>query len=139
MSWRRVSGQCINQIVATRLPSRHRRDISTSAWRCAPDSLFDLRTGRGSGYAFDELPVVGDWGRRPLELATLRLQNMIGVSLQNWDALRPADDQLAVLTQLGGLAIGDGAGGLAYEWKDPGICAVCNFEDALDALDGKTV
>ena len=47
--------------------------------------------------------------------------------------------RLAVLTQLGGLAIGDGAGGLAYEWKDPGICAVCNFEDALDALDGKTV
>ena len=45
----------------------------------------------------------------------------------------------AALTQLGGLAIGDGAGGLAYEWKDPGICAVCNFEDALDALDGKTV
>ena len=83
--------------------------------------------------------MVGDWGRRPLELATLRLQNMIGVSLQNWDALRPADDQLAVLTQLGGLAIGDGAGGLIYEWKDPGICAVCNFEDALDALDGKTV
>ena len=41
------------------------------------------------------------------------------------------------LTQLGGLAIGDGAGGLLYEWKDPGICAVCNFEDALDALDGK--
>ena len=36
---------------------------------------------------------------------------------------------------------GDGAGGLAYEWKDPGICAVCNFEDALDALDSdvKTV
>ena len=96
-----------------------------------------VETGRGSGYAFDELPVVGDWGRRPLELATLRLQNMIGVSLQNWDALRPRDDQLAVLTQLGGLAIGDGAGGLLYEWKDPGICAVCNFEDALDALDGK--
>ena len=102
-------------------------------------SSTQVETGRGSGYAFDELPVVGDWGRRPLELATLRLQNMIGVSLQNWDALRPADDQLAVLTQLGGLAIGDGAGGLAYEWKDPGICAVCNFEDALDALDGKTV
>ena len=55
----------------------------------------------------------------------------------SWDALRPQDDQLAVLTQLGGLAIGDGAGGLAYEWRDPGICAVCNFEDALDALDGK--
>ena len=104
-----------------------------------PGTGLVVETGRGSGYAFDELPVVGDWGRRPLELATLRLQNMIGVSLQNWDALRPRDDQLAVLTQLGGLAIGDGAGGLAYEWKDPGICAVCNFEDALDALDGKTV
>ena len=31
---------------------------------------------------FTELPVVGGWGRRPLELATLRLQNMLGISLK---------------------------------------------------------
>ena len=35
---------------------------------------------------FAELPAVGGWGRRPLELATLRLQTMIGVSLGNWKA-----------------------------------------------------
>ena len=56
-----------------------------------------VETGRGSGYAFDELPVVGDWGRRPLELATLRLQNMIGVSLCNWRELAPDDDRRATL------------------------------------------
>ena len=32
-------------------------------------------------YAFEALPLVGTWGRRPLELATLRLQNMVGLSL----------------------------------------------------------
>lgn len=101
-----------------------------------PGSGLVVDTGRGTGYAFNDLPGVGQWPRRPLELATLRLQNMIGVSLQNWGELKPADDHLAVLTQLGGVAIGDGAGGLVYEWKDPGICAVCNFEDALAALDG---
>ena len=45
---------------------------------------------------------------RPRPSATLRLQNMIGVSLQNWDVEGPGH-QLAVLTQLGRLAIGDGA------------------------------
>ena len=38
---------------------------------------------------------------RPLELATLRLQTMLGVSLANWDELQPVDDRC--LTQLGGL------------------------------------
>ena len=131
MSVRRgVPGIFVDSSLDSSIARRHA--IAAASSQCL------IRAG-GTGYAFDELPVVGDWGRRPLELATLRLQNMIGVSLANWDALRPADDQLAVLTQLGGLAIGDGAGGLLYEWKDPGICAVCNFEDALDALDGKTV
>ena len=54
---------------------------------------------------FSELPLVGDWGRRPLELATLRLQTMLGVSLAEWEKLKPADDNLKVLTQLGGCAV----------------------------------
>ena len=43
-----------------------------------PDNALDLD---GSGAVvenkFAELPLVGGWGRRPLELATLRLQNMV--------------------------------------------------------------
>ena len=41
---------------------------------------------------FDDLPIVGGWGRRPLELATLRLQNM-KLSIDNWSELKPADDR----------------------------------------------
>jgi len=52
---------------------------------------------------FDELPLVGGWGRRPLELATLRLQNMVGVSIQHWGDLGPdVEAHPSVLTQLGG-------------------------------------
>ena len=158
------------------------------------DLVVDLdASGAVSRNAFAELPVVGDWPRRPLELATLRLQNMVGVSLAHWDELKPADEHdnvrgraativdipwrrvaapprlprgysvghasrrrhgrdvdvppwrrralvrkvrpsPQVLTQLGGIVVSDGAGGTAYEYRDPGICAVCNFEDLLEAL-----
>jgi len=81
--------------------------------------------------AFDELPLVGGWGRRPLELATLRLQTMLGLSLASWDELQPTDERC--LTQLGGLvAVRDGA--VVYEYRDNGICAACDFEELLKAL-----
>jgi len=86
---------------------------------------------------FDDLPLVGSWPRRPLELATLRLQSMLGISLQHWDALAPDEDALAagVLTQLGGCLVVDADGEtVLYEWKDPGICAVANFEDMMKKL-----
>ena len=99
---------------------------------------------------FDDLPIVGrTWGRRPLELATLRLQSMMGISLAHWDELQPNQQALdaGVLTQLGGCLIiehnnnndddddddGDNPKVL-YDWKDPGICAVANFEDILKKL-----
>ena len=47
--------------------------------------------GDGETYAFEALPLVGNWGRRPLELATLRLQNMVGLSLARWGELKPDD------------------------------------------------
>ena len=86
---------------------------------------------------FTELPVVGEWKRRPLELATLRLQSMMGISLQHWDTLAPDQEGLdaGVLTQLGGCVVVDGKGDAIFEWKDPGICAVANFEDILAKLD----
>jgi AhpC/TSA antioxidant enzyme len=85
---------------------------------------------------FDTLPIVGSWKRRPLELATLRLQSMMGISLAHWKELAP--DQYAldsgVLTQLGGCLIVNKGNEVLYEWKDPGICAVANFEDILKKI-----
>eukprot|EP00571_Detonula_confervacea_P010357 CAMPEP_0172301486 /NCGR_PEP_ID=MMETSP1058-20130122/3373_1 /TAXON_ID=83371 /ORGANISM="Detonula confervacea, Strain CCMP 353" /LENGTH=304 /DNA_ID=CAMNT_0013011625 /DNA_START=25 /DNA_END=939 /DNA_ORIENTATION=+ len=82
---------------------------------------------------FKELPVVGGWSRRPLELATLRLQNMMDISIKNWKELAPNEKALnaGVLTQLGGCIVCDDRGNSIYEWRDPGICAVANFEDIL--------
>ena len=85
-----------------------------------PDMALDVdAAGKVTKNSFDELPVVGDWGRRPLELATLRLQTMLGISLSKWDELQPTDERC--LTQLGGLiVVRDGS--VVYEWKDNGIC-----------------
>ena len=82
---------------------------------------------------FAELPLVGSWKRRPLELATLRLQNMVDISIKNWSELAPTKDALnaGVLTQLGGCVIVDSSGNEVFTWRDPGICAVANFEDIL--------
>ncbi|KAH8083458.1 AhpC/TSA antioxidant enzyme [Aureococcus anophagefferens] len=99
-----------------------------------PGNALDLdASGAVTSNKFKELPGVGSWPRPPLELATLRLQNMVGISLAKWDELKP--DNLATLTQLGGCVLSDGNGGVAYEWTDPGICAVANFEEILTALD----
>jgi hypothetical protein len=102
-----------------------------------PDNALEISDDGTIVNKFSELPVVGEWPRRPLELATLRLQSMIGISLKNWKALAPDDDALeaGVLTQLGGCVVVDSASGdIVYEWKDPGICAVANFEDIIKKL-----
>merc|ERR1711966_398757 len=103
-----------------------------------PDTALELdEEGNVAVNKFSELPVVGDWPRRPLELATLRLQNMVDISIKNWDELAPKRDALnaGVLTQLGGVVIVDAQSGeTAYEWKDPGICSVANFENMFSSL-----
>ena len=85
---------------------------------------------------FDSLKYVGGWGRRPLELATLRLQNMIGISLRSWADLKPSDDSLAagVLTQLGGCVLITKGEKVPYIWRDQGICHVANFETILKKI-----
>jgi hypothetical protein len=85
--------------------------------------------------SFSELPLVGSWQRRPLELATLRLQSMMGISLANWGDLAPDEEALdaGVLTQLGGCLIVD-QNEAVYEYRDPGICAVANFESIMKKL-----
>lgn len=107
-----------------------------------PDNALEISATDGSiTNKFDELPYVGEWPRRPLELATLRLQSMMGISIKKWKELVPDDDALSegVLTQLGGCVVVDSATGESiYEWKDPGICAVANFEDILKKVKKET-
>ena len=103
-----------------------------------PNTALDLDTdGEIELNKFTELPVVGEWPRRPLELATLRLQSMIGISLKEWKSLAPDEEALnaGVLTQLGGCIVVDGSTlETVYDWKDPGICAVANFEDIVKKI-----
>lgn len=104
-----------------------------------PDMALVLNEESGSVTTnkFTELPVVGSWPRRPLELATLRLQNMMDISIKNWKELAPNENALkaGVLTQLGGCVVYDSKKKEAvFEWKDPGICAVANFEDILEKI-----
>ena len=102
-----------------------------------PDTALDIADDGTITNRFEELPVVGGWKRRPLELATLRLQSMLGISLDKWKELAPDEEALksGVLTQLGACIVVDNNTGEAlYEWKDPGICAVANFEDILEKL-----
>jgi hypothetical protein len=100
-----------------------------------PDSALEIGTDGSITNKFTELPMVGSWQRRPLELATLRLQSMMGISLANWNDLAPDKDALeaGVLTQLGGCLVVDNDQAV-FEWKDPGICAVANFEDIMKKL-----
>lgn len=94
----------------------------------------DETTGEVKVNKFKELPYVGSWERRPLELATLRLQNMMDISIKNWKDLAPTETALkaGVLTQLGGCVVVDcKSGDELFRWRDPGICAVANFEDIL--------
>lgn len=111
----------------------------TGRW---PDTALEIdkNSGRIIKNKFDDLPVVGAWQRRPLELATLRLQNMIGVSLKHWEQLQPSENELSngVLTQLGGCLVLNDAGDTVYEWRDAGICHVANFEDILRKLEKST-
>ena len=100
-----------------------------------PDNALEISGDGAVTNKFTELPLVGSWPRRPLELATLRLQSMIGISLKKWKSLAPDDEALeaGVLTQLGGCIVVEN-GQTIFEWKDPGICAVVNFESMIKKL-----
>jgi hypothetical protein len=81
--------------------------------------------------AFDNTPLLGGWGVRPFELATLRLQNLI-MQAQNWDELKPLDERC--LTQLGGCTVVSARGEALYSWVDQGLCDVPDMEELLEAL-----
>ena len=81
---------------------------------------------------FDDFPLVGGWGLRPLELATLRLQNLLGIQFAHWEALKPSDERC--LTQLGGCAVVDEKGGALFSWVDEGLCDLPDFDSLVEAL-----
>ena len=100
-----------------------------------PDTVLELQPD-GVSMArnkFDDFPLLGGWGRRPLELATLRLQNLVSIQFKNWDVLRPAEDRC--LTQLGGCAVVGAGGQPLFSWVDQGLCDVPDFEVVLEALE----
>ena len=85
---------------------------------------------------------MGNWGRRPFELATLRLQSMIGISIKQWQQLGPNQEALdnGVLTQMGGcLVINADTGEIVYDWKDNGECCTANFETMIQILQEKVI
>lgn len=82
---------------------------------------------------FDDAPLgVGNWGRRPFELATLRLQTLIGIQIKHWSKLKPVDDRC--LTQYGGCTVVQKGGNAIYSWVDRGLCDVPDMHDILEVL-----
>ncbi|KIZ01932.1 hypothetical protein MNEG_6027 [Monoraphidium neglectum] len=84
--------------------------------------VFDGTLGR----AFD---ILGKGYQRPLELATLRLQNMVGV-LSKWGDLAPSEKRL--LTQQGGCIVFDGCD-VVYRHADPGILKYADVDAVVQA------
>eukprot|EP01041_Mallomonas_annulata_P006301 gene6301-12750_t len=78
----------------------------------------------GSG-AWDSL---GKTGLRPFELATLRLQNMMGGILDNWELLAPKNQNLVI--QQGGSILFDGVE-TAYRYDDKGILTYTPIDEVL--------
>jgi len=84
-----------------------------------------------SGYGEKDWDGIATDGIRPMELATLRLQNMVDGILKNWDALAPADDQLFV--QQGGTVIFRDRQP-TYVYKDKGILTYTPIEQVIEEL-----
>lgn len=86
---------------------------------------------------FDEAPFgLSEWGRRPFELATLRLQSLVGIQIQHWSKLKPNDGRC--LTQLGGCTVVDSNGSAIYSWVDRGLCDVPDMDELLEAISSST-
>eukprot|EP00607_Mallomonas_marina_P010845 CAMPEP_0182422646 /NCGR_PEP_ID=MMETSP1167-20130531/8380_1 /TAXON_ID=2988 /ORGANISM="Mallomonas Sp, Strain CCMP3275" /LENGTH=289 /DNA_ID=CAMNT_0024600861 /DNA_START=196 /DNA_END=1061 /DNA_ORIENTATION=+ len=81
----------------------------------------------GAG-AWDTL---GTTGLRPFELATLRLQNMLGGIGDNWKELAPKDTELVI--QQGGSVVFKGKSSL-YRYDDKGILTYTPVDEALSVV-----
>ena len=64
---------------------------------------------------------------------------MVGISFKNWSELRPSDENLNLLTQLGGCIVtGEDGETVDYKWLDNGICDVADFEKMIAELSLKS-
>jgi AhpC/TSA antioxidant enzyme len=68
--------------------------------------------------------------QRPMELASVRLQNMMDI-LPSWDKLIPSN--LELITQQGGTFVTNAEGNIIFEHRDTGILKYVNLEMALAA------
>ena len=96
-----------------------------------PEPLELAADGSIAKNRFDDTPLVSDWGVRPFELATMRLQNLI-MQISRYGELGPKDPRC--LTQLGGMVVVGAGGEPEYAWLDRGLCDLPDFEDVLGAL-----
>ena len=96
-----------------------------------PEPLELAADGSVAKNRFDDAPLVRDWGVRPFELATMRLQNLI-MQISRYGELGPKDPRC--LTQLGGMVVVGAGGEPEYAWLDRGLCDLPDFEDVLGAL-----
>ena len=96
-----------------------------------PEPLELAADGSIAKNRFDDTPLASDWGVRPFELATMRLQNLI-MQISRYGELGPKDPRC--LTQLGGMVVVGAGGEPEYAWLDRGLCDLPDFEDVLGAL-----
>ena len=96
-----------------------------------PEPLELATDGSVAKNRFDDTPLLSDWGVRPFELATMRLQNLI-MQISRYGELGPKDPRC--LTQLGGMVVVGAGGEPEYAWLDQGLCDLPDFEDVLGAL-----
>ena len=97
-----------------------------------PQVLELSQDGSIVGNKFDNFPLLSGWGRRPFELATLRLQNIVDIQIKHWEDLKPEDDRC--LTQLGGCTIVERNGKPVYSWVDQGLCDVPDMQQVVKLL-----
>lgn len=102
-----------------------------------PDMILELDDDQNIiANKFDDTPLgLGSWGRRPFELATLRLQSLVGIQIKHWSELKPVDDRC--LTQYGGCAVVEKGGNAIYSWVDRGLCDVPDMHDILEVLSAE--
>jgi len=74
----------------------------------------------------------GKEGQRPFELATIRLQNMVGGIIANWSDLAPADDEL--LVQQGGALVTDANSDATFYYRDKGILTYVPMDSVIASL-----
>ena len=96
-------------------PERLRKDSIVTA---GPIKITGTRkVNIGSGLEYEQSWKDERGYQRPVELATVRLRNMVEV-LSNWNEYVPDDAHLAIR---GATYIFDKSGNLEYEWRTPGV------------------